>query len=75
MKQFIIWQTKRKKSSSPLQKFILPAYENIGQIKFKANQSLLYSGDEKHSPSEFYHPGKQMILIYTPESFINESIF
>ncbi len=43
-------------SSCPLKKFILPARENIVQIKClgKLNIIMPYSDDEEHSPSEFY---------------------
>ncbi len=47
-------------SSCPLKKFILPARENIVQIKFLRKLKLIIPccDDEEHSPSEFYCHGE-----------------
>ena len=47
-------------SSCPLKKFILPARENIVQIKFLRKLKLIMPccDDEEHSPSEFYCHGE-----------------
>ncbi len=49
-------------SSFPLRKFILPARENIVQIKFLRKLKLIMPccDDEEYSPSEFYVIEKQM---------------
>ncbi len=47
-------------SSCPLKKFILPAHENIVQIKFLRKLRLIMPccDNEEHSPSEFYCHGE-----------------
>ncbi len=49
-----------RKYICPLKKFILPARENIVQIKFLRKLKLIMRccDDEEHSPSEFYCHGE-----------------